>query len=165
MKTFAHISPSGEIKGIGIIYMESGELTTPVAEKVAALGLDAGIKAYGDSVLLDPNLTTVVIDTALMPGDDPNTYDKTFRNAYKHVSGQVDIDIPKAKAISHDIRRAKRQAELAPLDVEATIPSKAAAAEAKRQKIRDEYAAIQTQIDSAPHATALKTIVGAIETR
>ena len=40
------------------------------------------------------------------------------------------INIDKAKTIAHDKRRAARAAEFAPLDVKATIPSEAAAAEA-----------------------------------
>lgn len=166
MKTFAHINPAGDIVGIGMIYMESGGFTEPVAIKVAELGEDAGIKAYGDSVKPDPTLTTVVIDTAQMPGDDPNTYDKFFRGAFKHTGAmKVDIDLPKAKLISHDKRRAKRDAELKPLDVQATIPSQAAAAETARQKIRDDYTAIQASIDSAPNVNALKAVVVSIQAR
>lgn len=166
MKTFAHINPAGDIVGIGMIYMESGGFTEPVAIKVAELGEDAGIKAYGDSVKPDPTLTTVVIDTAQMPGDDPNTYDKTFRAAYKHGGGlKVDIDLPKAKLIAHDKRRAKRDAELKPLDVQATIPSQAAAAETARQKIRDDYATIQANIDASPNVNALRSIVLALQAR
>jgi len=69
------------------------------------------------------------------------------------------IDINKAKAIAHDARRAARAAEFAPLDVKATIPSEAAAAEAARQAIRAKYAAIQSDIDSAPGVAELKLIV------
>lgn len=166
MKTFAHLNALGDVVGIGIIYLESGGLTPPVAEWVKTLGEDAGIKAYGDTVRADLSMTTVVIDTAQMPGDDPNTYDKTFRDAYKYSGGlKVDVDVPKAKLIAHDMRRAKRQQELAPLDVEATIPSKAVAAEAKRQIIRDAYAVIQTSIDAATDATALKVIIAAVKSR
>ena len=59
------------------------------------------------------------------------------------------INIDKAKAIAHDIRRAKRAQEFAPLDVKATIPSEAAAADAARQAIRDKHAQIQADIDAA----------------
>lgn len=163
MKTFAHINPAGDIVGIGMIYMESGGYTEPVAAKVAELGEDAGIKAYGDSVKTDPTLTTIVIDTAQMPGDDPNTYDKTFRGAFKHVGGvKVDVDLSKAKLISHDKRRVKRGEELAPLDVQATIPSQAAAAEAARQAIRDKYAAMQTAIDACATVAQLKSIISGL---
>ncbi len=69
------------------------------------------------------------------------------------------IDINKAKAIAHDARRAARAAEFAPLDVKATIPSEAAAAEAARQAIRDKYAALQTQMDAAQTPEQLKALM------
>jgi hypothetical protein len=71
----------------------------------------------------------------------------------------IAINIEKAKAICHDKRRAARTAEFAPLDVKATIPSEATAAEAARQAVREKYAAVQTQIDAASDVAALKTIV------
>ena len=72
------------------------------------------------------------------------------------------INMTKAKAIVHDKRRAARAAEFAPLDIKATIPSEAAAAEAARQAIRDKYAAMQTEIDSAPGVPELKLIADAL---
>lgn len=71
----------------------------------------------------------------------------------------IAINIDKAKTIAHDKRRAARAAEFAPLDVKATIPSEAAAAEAARQAVREKYAAIQADIDSAPGVSELKLIV------
>jgi hypothetical protein len=70
----------------------------------------------------------------------------------------ITINIDKAKAITHDKRRAARAAEFAPLDIKATIPSEAVAAEAARQVIRDRYAAIQADIDSAPGVPELSLI-------
>jgi hypothetical protein len=72
------------------------------------------------------------------------------------------INLDKAKAIVHDKRRAARAAEFAPLDIKATIPSEAAAAEAARQAIRDKYAAIQSDIDSAPGVPELKLIADSL---
>jgi len=69
------------------------------------------------------------------------------------------INIDKAKTIAHDKRRAARAAEFAPLDVKATIPSEAAAAEAARAAVRAKYAEVQTAIDAAADVAALKTIV------
>jgi hypothetical protein len=69
------------------------------------------------------------------------------------------IDIDKAKAITHDARRVARAAEFAPLDVKATIPSEAVAAEAARQAVRDKYAAIQASVDAAADVASLKTIM------
>jgi hypothetical protein len=71
----------------------------------------------------------------------------------------ITINIDKAKAITHDKRRAARSAEFAPLDVKATIPSEAAAAEAARAAIRTKYADIQTAVDAAADVAALKGIV------
>ena len=70
----------------------------------------------------------------------------------------ITVNIDKAKTIVHDMRRGKRALEFAPLDVKATIPSEAVAAEAARQEIRDRYAAIQADIDAAPGVPELKMI-------
>ena len=68
----------------------------------------------------------------------------------------ITINIDKAKTIAHDKRREARSAEFAPLDIKATIPSEATAAEAARQVIRDKYAAMQTAIDAATTADQIK---------
>jgi len=69
------------------------------------------------------------------------------------------INIDKAKNIAHNIRRAKRAEEFAPLDIKATIPSEAVAAEAARQAVRDKYAAMQTQINSASTPEEIKEAI------
>ena len=69
------------------------------------------------------------------------------------------IDITKAKAITHEARRAARAAEFAPLDIKATIPSEAAAAEEARAAIRVKYAEMQAAVDGATKVAALKTIM------
>ena len=69
------------------------------------------------------------------------------------------IDITKAKAITHDMRRAARSVEFAPLDVKATIPSEAAAAETARQAVREKYADMQTAVDAAADVASLKGII------
>jgi len=71
----------------------------------------------------------------------------------------ITVNLAKAKSIAHDKRRAARDAELAPLDIKATIPSQAVAAEAARQAVRDKYNAMQVAIDAAPDVGALKAIV------
>jgi hypothetical protein len=68
----------------------------------------------------------------------------------------ININIDKAKAIAHDIRREARDAEFAPLDVKATIPSEAAVAEAARQAIREKYADMQAAIDAATTTETIK---------
>ena len=71
----------------------------------------------------------------------------------------ITINITKAKAIAHSARRNARSAEFAPLDIKATIPSEAVAAEAARQLVRDKYATMQTAIDAAATVATLKTIM------
>ena len=68
----------------------------------------------------------------------------------------ITINITKAKSIAHDARRIARSAEFAPLDIKATIPSEAIAAEAARQVVRDKYATMQTAIDAASTVDAIK---------
>lgn len=68
----------------------------------------------------------------------------------------ITINIEKAKTIAHDKRREARTAEFAPLDIKATIPSEAVAAETARQVIRDKYAAMQTAIDAASTVDEIK---------
>ena len=70
------------------------------------------------------------------------------------------IDVNKAKAIGHDMRRAARSAEFAPLDIKATIPSEANAAEAARQAVREKYSTIQAQIDAAATPDEIKAALG-----
>lgn len=69
------------------------------------------------------------------------------------------IDIDKAKAITHDARRAARSVEFAPLDVKATIPSEAAVAEEARAAVRAKYAEMQTAVDAAADVATLKAII------
>ena len=71
----------------------------------------------------------------------------------------IQVDISKAKEIAHEKRRSARAAEFAPLDIQATIPTLAEQAEAKRAEIRDKYDAIQAQIDEANSVDALKDII------
>lgn len=72
----------------------------------------------------------------------------------------IRINLDKAKEIGHEKRRAERAKEFAPLDVKATIPSEAAAAEAARQAIRDKYAAIQNEINAAQSTDQIKAALG-----
>lgn len=73
------------------------------------------------------------------------------------------VNIDKAKAIGHDMRREKRAEEFAPLDeiIMKRIPGTAEAeAEAARQAIRDKYAAVQAQIDAAVTPEEIKVALG-----
>ena len=71
----------------------------------------------------------------------------------------INININKAKEIAHEKRRAVRPEKFAPLDIKATIPSEAEAAEAARQVIRDEDAALQTAMDNASSVEELKALL------
>ena len=71
----------------------------------------------------------------------------------------ITVNLAKAKAIGHDLRRAQREAEFAPFDaiIMKQIPGNSAAeAEANRQAIRDKYALIQDVIDSASDPETIK---------
>jgi len=72
----------------------------------------------------------------------------------------IRIDITKAKAIAHDMRRAKRAEEFAPHDeiIAKRIPGTAEAdAEAARVAIRAKYAAMQIAIDGASTPEEIKS--------
>lgn len=71
----------------------------------------------------------------------------------------ITVNIDKAKAITHEARRAARSAEFAPLDVKASIPSEAVAAEEARAAVRVKYADMQSAVDAAADVAALKTIM------
>lgn len=73
------------------------------------------------------------------------------------------INIDKAKAIGHGIRRSRRAEEFAPLDAEIMkqIPgTDTVAVDAERQAIRDKYAVVQTEIDSAQTPDEIKHALG-----
>ena len=71
----------------------------------------------------------------------------------------ITINLTKAKDIAHDKRREARSFEFAPLDIKATIPSEATAAETARQAVRDKYAAMQVAIDSATTTEQIKAVM------
>ena len=71
----------------------------------------------------------------------------------------ININMTKAKDIAHVARRAKRNADFAPLDIKATIPSEADQAEADRQVIRDADAALQVSMDAASTPDELKALM------
>ena len=73
------------------------------------------------------------------------------------------VNINKAMTIAHDMRRAARAEEFAPLDaaIMKQIPgTDVQAVEAERQAIRDKYATIQTNIDSATTPDEIKSALG-----
>jgi hypothetical protein len=73
----------------------------------------------------------------------------------------ITINIDKAKAIGHDMRRAARTEEFKPYDeaIAKQIPGNDGA-EAARQAIRDKYATIQTNIEAATTPDEIKAALG-----
>lgn len=73
------------------------------------------------------------------------------------------VNMDKAKAIGHDMRRAARAEEFKPHDevIMKQIPGiDAQQAEAARQAIREKYAAIQADIDAAATPDEIKAALG-----
>jgi hypothetical protein len=72
----------------------------------------------------------------------------------------IKVDINKAKNIAHNIRRQQRSKEFAPLDdlIAKQIPGWEGA-EVQRQAIRDKYATLQDDIDSAGDVAALNSVL------
>jgi hypothetical protein len=71
----------------------------------------------------------------------------------------ITINMDKAKAIGHDMRRQKREEEFAPLDaiIMKQIPgADAKTAEKARQAVRDKYAEMQQTIDAATSPEQIK---------
>lgn len=71
----------------------------------------------------------------------------------------ITVNINKAKAIAHDVRRTARAEEFKPLDeiIMKQIPNTdVAAVEVERQAIRDKYAEMQAAIDSAVAVDEIK---------
>jgi len=71
----------------------------------------------------------------------------------------ITVDMTKAKAIAHEKRRQARSEEFASLDIKATIPAEAEAAEAERQLVREKYATMQTAMDAATTPDELKELL------
>lgn len=69
------------------------------------------------------------------------------------------VNLTKAKEIAHEVRRSAREAEFAPLDKLATVPSMIDEVEAKRQEVRDKYAELQSKIDAATTVEKLKEVL------
>ena len=95
-----------------------------------------------------------IVDVADVPTD------RTFRNAWVMDRKAVAVDVEKAKGIAHTMRRDNRAAELAPLDIQATIPDRAVAAEEKRQLVRAKDAKLQADIDASKDVGDLKRLLG-----
>jgi len=95
--------------------------------------------------------------------DDELPQDHTFFNAWEYKDAAV-VNMDKAKAIGHDLRRQQRAEEFKPYDevIMKQIPgADATAAEEARQQIRDKYALIQDVIQGASTPDEIKTALEA----
>ena len=89
---------------------------------------------------------------------EPKEYN-AFKLARVISGGKIVIDIDHAKEFGHRARRAKRSADFAPLDIKATIPDEAEAAEVDRGIVRAADAIIQTDMDAATTPEGLKAVM------
>lgn len=90
--------------------------------------------------------------------------DRTFRAAWVYSPDGIEIDLARAKAIAHDIRRRRRADELAPHDrvISLRIPGASAdQAEAARAAIRARYVIIESAIDAATTMDEIKEALSA----
>ncbi len=95
-----------------------------------------------------------VVDADAIPND------RTFRAAWKQ-EGKVCVECPtKSRAIAHQIRRSKREAEFKPFDevIAKRLPGEAEA-ELARAAIRAKYTALQEQIDACEDTQALRIAI------
>ena len=132
--------------GVAITVVEERTINTPAG--MVSITLDSELKRMKE---LNPEKTYTIVDKAEV---DAKYAASPFRGAWKT---DLSTDLTKAKAIAHDQRKAKRAEQFAPLDAEANVPALAESAEAKRQVIRDENAAIQSSMDKATTENALIT--------
>lgn len=89
--------------------------------------------------------------------------DRMFRKAWQAADDGC-VECPsKAKALAHEIRRAKRAEEFAPHDdvVAKRLPGEQDA-EVQRQLIRQKYAVVQTQIDACQSTAELRNVLSAV---
>ena len=85
--------------------------------------------------------------------------DTTFRAAWVYADGSIEVDLDKAKAIGHDLRRKQRNAAFAPLDdliAKQIFCVDFTEVEAKRQAIRDKDKEVQQLIDAAETPEQIK---------
>jgi len=102
-------------------------------------------------------VSSEVVDFLDLPAD------RTFRNVWGHDTtdspDKVSIDLIKAKAYAHEVRRARRAEAFVPHDAAYIIPSSTVAAEASRAEIRKADAANQISIDNSADLAQLKTVL------
>jgi hypothetical protein len=74
----------------------------------------------------------------------------------------IRVNMDKAKAIGHDMRRAARAEEFQPYDdaIAKQIPGQMDGAETARQVIREKYVGIQADINAAATPEEIKAALG-----
>ena len=105
-----------------------------------------------------PDGIYAIVDSSAIPTD------RTFRAAWVYSPDGIEIDLDRAKAIGHDLRRANRNAEFAPHDkvISLQIPGvQRDAAEAARAAIRARYVIIESAIDAATTTDEIKEALNA----
>jgi hypothetical protein len=105
----------------------------------------------------DTPAESIIVEDSILPIQHDEFFD-----AWELSGSTVSVNLIKSKDIAHNKRRQARAAEFAPLDIKATIPSEATAAETARAIIRAKYATMQTAIDSASTVDEIKS---ALETK
>lgn len=115
-----------------------------------------------------PELSTADIISSSVPADAQNIQehdeliypeDTLFVTAWQLQGSTIVEDLTTAKVVAHDIRRSVRDQEFTPWDRKVTIPAESANAEAQRELIRQKYAQIQLDIDTASDMATLRSVV------
>ena len=121
----------------------------------SGLSLEAVMAKDVPKSAINPRITT----------QDKLPQDRLFRNAWDDSNPEdfVGINLDKAKAISHDVRRADRAKKMEPLDRESgyvsTTPARQSAILTEKQAILDANAELQSSIESASSVTTLDAVI------
>lgn len=93
--------------------------------------------------------------------EDSLPTDRVFRTAWKLEGDEVVEDQEKSLELSHKYRRLLREQEFMPLDdkIAKRLPGWESV-ETDRQKIRDKYAEIQTELENATSVEEYKNLLG-----
>ena len=114
----------------------------------------SGQLSIEDTKAKDTPAHSIIVDKAVLPEEY-----SVFFDAWELSGEVIVVNVDKAKTVSHGIRRAAREKELAPYDaiIAKQIPGKSAQdAEAARVVIRAKYADMQTAIDAASTVDQIK---------
>jgi len=143
----------------------NGFSTDAAEENGFVLGDNRWVREVTDAMIV-AHIVKARIDATSWQRVNPDELpsDRTFRGAWVHDRQKgVSVDMPKARDIGHAMRRAKRESELAPLDKEMNInltsPTKLAEIEAGRRAVRDNYAAMQVEIDAADTPAEILSVI------